>query len=401
MTRSAAALLGLLLLHGCGGSSDPEDRVRSDQAVAFQIDAAHTGVSGVVAPAFPASAAWTATFAGQLSYPLIAGGKVYVVEAADFSTGSASRLHALDRGTGATAWGPVSLPGTGQTAGHAFDGGKLFIATFDGLVLSFDAATGQPGWSTKLPQSYGFVTVPTATGGTVYLGDGGSNRIVALSEANGVLLWSTPVNGGGFGTPSVAGSGVYVAYPCQTYRLAIATGAEVWHNDEGCSGGGGATAPVVDDRLYVRGFDFVSTLAPFIDARNATTGTRGNRYASVGSFTQAPIPALATDAVYLLDNATLRRFDPALGAAAWSFAGDGTLVTPPIVVGSAVIVGAKSGMLYAVDGKTGAQTWSVQLPSGIDDNNDASVLMPSGLAAGEGMLVVPSRHKLTAFRLAP
>lgn len=402
MRNAVAATFLLFALCACGGNDDGSSaQAAADQAVAFQIDAAHSGVSGVVAAAFPASAAWTATFDGQLSYPLIAGGKVYVVEAADFNHGNVTRLHALDRSTGAVVWGPIALPGTGQTAGHAFDGGKVFVATFDGLVLSFDAATGQPGWSTKLPQSYGFVTSPTAIGGSVYVGDGGSNRIVALSAANGTLLWSAPVNGGGFGTPSISGSNVYVAYPCQTYRLNSATGAEIWHDDQGCSGGGGATVAVVEDRLYVRGFDFLSTLAPFLDVRSATTGTRSNRYTSVGSFTQSPAPAVSTDAVYLLDSATLRRFDPLLAAAAWSFAGDGTLVTAPIVVANAVVVAGKSGMLYAVDSHSGAQLWSAQLPSGIDDNNDAFVLMPSGLVAGEGILAVPARNTLTAFRLSP
>lgn len=399
MRRVVAACFALLLLHGCGGS-DVDESARSDQAVAFQIDAAHSGVSGIAAAAFPASAAWTATFGGRLSYPLIADGKVYVVES-DFSNGNVTRLHALDRGTGAVAWGPAVLPGIAQAAGHAIDGGRVFITTFDGLVLSFDASTGQPGWSTKLPQSYGFVTVPTATGGTVYVGDGGSNRIVAVNAATGALRWSTAVHGAGFGTPTVSGGSVYVAYPCQTYRLVAATGAEAWHDDEGCSGGGGATAPVIDNRLYVRGFDFLSTFAPFVDVRNATTGTRGTRYTSIGSFTQEPIPALTADATFLLDNATLRRFDPAFASAAWSFAGDGTLVTAPIVVGGAVVVGGRSGRVYAVDRSTGAQTWSAQLASGIDDDNDAFAFMPSGLAAGEGTLVVPSRNRLTAFRLTP
>ena len=295
----------------------------------------------------------------------------------------------------------MALPASSQTAGHAYDGDKFFVATFEGLVLSFDAASRQPGWSTKLRQSFGFVTVPTATGGAVYVGDRGSDGIAALSAMNGTLLWSNAVNSGGFGTRSIAGDSVFVAYGCQTHRLVAATGATIWDNDRECSGGGRATIAIADDRLYVRGFDFTTALAEFVDVRSATSGTRSNRYGSVGAFAEAPLPAVTANAAYLLDSATLRRFDPELAAAAWSFAGDGTLVTPPIVVGNAVGGGDKSGMLYAVAARTGAQTWSAQLPSGIDDSNDAFVLMPAGLTAGEGVLMAPARNTLTGFRLVP
>ena len=82
--RVAATLLSLALLHGCGGLDfDPSGR--PEKAIALQIDAARS------------AAAWTATFAGRLSYPPIAGAKPSVVEAADFSTGNVPGLHALDR----------------------------------------------------------------------------------------------------------------------------------------------------------------------------------------------------------------------------------------------------------------------------------------------------------------
>src|SRR6185295_15247395 len=62
------------------------------QAVAYQIDPAHTGSQfDTVSP--PLGKRWTRDFGGPMSYPLIAGGKVYVT--------SFSRLYALDATTGA------------------------------------------------------------------------------------------------------------------------------------------------------------------------------------------------------------------------------------------------------------------------------------------------------------
>jgi outer membrane protein assembly factor BamB len=397
------ALALALALQGCGGGDDatPDpDTLVSSEAVAFHIDAAHTGVSRVMAPAFPASAAWTKTFEGQLSYPLIAAGKVFVVESA-FQSGNVVRLHALDRSTGAVAWGPVVFPGTTQSAAHAFDKGKVFVTTFDGLVLSFDAATGQPGWSTKLPGSYGFVTAPTAAAGVLYVGDGGSGSVLALDESNGTVLWTARVNGGGSSIPSITAGGVFVAYPCQYYSLAATSGAELWHYNGACSGGGGTTVPVSQGAAYVRDFDFTTTFAPFIDVRDAATGTSRTRHTSLGVFSLGPIPAVTTDAVFVLEGGTLRRFDGSLAHAGWSFAGDGTLATAPIVLDSAVVVAGTSGTIYAIDAVSGTQLWSAPLPSGVDSATDINVLMPTGLAAGEGYLVAPAGKTLTAFRVNP
>lgn len=404
MRRTAAlvALGAATLVVSCGGSDDggATPPPAQDRAVAFQIDAAHSGVSGVVAPAFPASAAWTKIFTGLLSYPLIADGKVFVVEAADFAASSAPRLHALDRTSGAAAWTPAALPGTSFIAGHAYDRGKVFVSTFDGLVLSFDAVSGAAGWSTKLPSSYGFVSAPTAAGGVVYLSDGGTNRVVAVDETNGALLWTATVNGGGFSIPSVGCGSVFVAFPCQYYALAAASGIERWHFNGPCSGGGGSTVPYSQGAVYVRDFS-TSPTGYFLDARDAGTGTSLASFMPTGVFTPLQIPAITPSAAFLLNGATLQRFDRALSRIAWSFAGDGSLTTAPIVIDDAVVIAGTSGAIYAVDAVSGLLRWSARLPSTIDVNYDFNSTSPVGLAAGEGYLLAPARNTLTAFRLMP
>jgi outer membrane protein assembly factor BamB len=401
VTRRVAALTLLAILASCGGDDvDNNTGVRSEQAVAYQGDAAHSGRTGVTAPAFPASAAWSRTFADPLSYPLIAGGRVFVVERGGQGAGHPSRLHALDRDTGAVVWGPVDLPGTFPAAGHAFDRGTVFVATFEGLLLSFDAATGRPGWSTQLPSAYGFVTAPTASEGIVLVSDGGGNRVVALDAATGAIVWSTPVNGGGTSIPAVTNGVVLLANPCQYYGLDAKTGAERWHYNGGCSGGGGATVAVTAGTAYVRDVDIGGSNSPVVDRRDVLTGTSQGRWTPVGLLTQMPLPALTTDAAFVLEGATLRRYDSAFTKAAWSFAADGSLTTAPIVLDNAVVVAGSNAAVYAVDATSGAMRWSSPLPSPIDAGNDTFGTTPvSGLAAGEGVLVVPARNTLTTFRL--
>jgi outer membrane protein assembly factor BamB len=70
----------------------------------------------------------------------------------------------------------------------------------------------------------------------------------------------------------------------------------------------------------------------------------------------------------------------------------------PIAVNQYVIIGSSSGNLYALDGTTGTQVWSVNLGAAIDASGFG--LPYSGLAAGDGLLVVPSGTSVTAYILS-
>lgn len=81
----------------------------------------------------------------------------------------------------------------------------------------------------------------------------------------------------------------------------------------------------------------------------------------------------------------------------WSFNGDGGLVTSRIVVNQAVIVGSSSGQVYALDAATGEQLWATNTGAAIYSGNGNVI---SGLAAGDGLLVVPAGNTLSAFTLS-
>jgi outer membrane protein assembly factor BamB len=66
----------------------------------------------------------------------------------------------------------------------------------------------------------------------------------------------------------------------------------------------------------------------------------------------------------------------------WSFAGDGALVTAPLVVNNYVFIGSSNGNLYALDGTSGAQLWTKNLGA--------------ALPAGDGLLIVPAGQVCSA-----
>jgi outer membrane protein assembly factor BamB len=81
----------------------------------------------------------------------------------------------------------------------------------------------------------------------------------------------------------------------------------------------------------------------------------------------------------------------------WSFSGDGGLITSPIIVGQAVILGSSSGQIYALEAATGTQLWTGNAGGAIYSGNGNVI---SGLAAGDGLLVVAAGNALLAFTLS-
>jgi len=364
------------------------------RSVAYQIDYAHTGRAVLGTPfASPAGTSWSVTLPGAASYPLVADGLVFVTTAGPGTSGTlyGTQLYALNAQTGALAWGPVPISGTYFWSGHAYDNGKIFVVNFDGLLRSFDAATGQPGWSTQLPGQYAFSAPPTAVNGVVYVGGAGiGGTVYAVDEANGKVLWTASVANGDKSSPAVSADGVFVSYPCQVYKFDPLSGETLWHYNGPCSGGGGKTTAFADDQLYVR--DPTATTPNGIF--DATTG------AIVGAFSATTIPALTSHTGYFMQSGTLRGIDRATQQVLWSFAGDGQLTSAPIVIDQVVIVGSATGAVYALDATTGALIWTGAAGAPIAAPDEQNVIQPlTGFGAGEGLLVVPAGNTLTAWRI--
>jgi outer membrane protein assembly factor BamB len=363
------------------------------QSVAYQIDYAHAGAATFgTTITFPSTAAWSVALNGPVSYPLIAGGKVFVMTGAGGSP-YGTTLYALDQVTGASVWGPTFIPGTYFRAGLAYDHGTLFVINFEGVLSSFDAATGQPGWSTQLPGSF-YDSPPTAVNGIVYVG--GSGALRAVDEANGSVIWTAGVANGDQSAPTVSSDGVFVSYPCQTYKFDPITGSPLWHNAGGCEGGGGRTSVYANGLLYVR--DEISTTAQILDA---ATGNQVNTFPAPFP---TPAPAFSATTGFFQSSGTLQAIDLGSHNALWSFAGDSNtanLVSAPVFVDHYVFVGTSSGNVYALDtSNNGSSVWSKSAGAAIQGPDEHNVSGPlTGFGLGEGYLVVPAGSVLTAWRL--
>jgi outer membrane protein assembly factor BamB len=357
------------------------------QAVAYQIGIDHAGHLDFAAPSsFPAAPLWSVTLPGRVSYPLIAGGKVFVNVPGAGPNVVGSTLYALDAATGANAWGPVATPGSFGFANSAYDDAKIYVLNGDASLQQFDAETGAPGF--KVGLGFSFDAPPVASKGIVYVS--GGSRLFAVLEATGEVLWESFVEAGDVSSPALSDDGVFVAYPGDYYSFSRTTGVQRWLTGQGSEGGGGSTTVYRDGRVYIR--DATNLRAGIIV--DAATG------AQVGTLpSQGVIPAVGDTAAFFLDRGTLEAFDLATETIPWTFTGDGHLSAAPLLVNGTVIAGSGTGAVYALDAATGAVLWTAAAPAPIDAPNEHDLAPRTGMAAGEGLLVVPAGNTLTAWKL--
>src|SRR6185295_15420492 len=171
-------------------------------------------------------------------------------------------------------------------------------------------------------------------------------------------------------------------YSCNNaWALSPATGAVLWHHTSSCFGGGGKTSVLFGGRLYARDGSLEDV------AMDVGTGTE------VASFVADPAPAFNGSTGYFLNWQTLEARDISSGILKWSFVGDGTLSSAPIVVNGIVYIGSTSGKLYALNANSGTNVWTGTVGATVDRPDERNFSVPlTGLGAGEGLIVVPATN---------
>ena len=373
--------------------SAPAQTSGKSPSLTYQITTTHTGVINIKPLIPPLSVKWSVDLGGATSYPLVVGGKVFVI-AGPVSPGAPSFLYALDADTGATSWSQPSPYGT--WVGAAYENGMVYVVPASGVGLNgamaaYSADTGSHIWSTTLANQSVFSSPPTALNGIVYTGGSGNGgTLYAVEETAGGVVWTASVKNGDASSPAVTPTGVYVSYVCpQAYRFDPSTGAQVWNFSGSCEGSGGNTPVVYKGLVYVRDAVSFSTNGLIL---NASDGTM------VGGFNSQFAPAFRNGIAFYTESTGLSAIDLSTGNVVWSAApssGD-SFSTSPIIVNGVVYVGTSLGNLLGYRAGTGINVVSMNLGASISGAEGS--IPQAGLGAGHGMLVVPVGTQVIALQ---
>ena len=343
-------------------------------------DATHDNrVTG--APEPPLGVRWALDFGAAVSYPVVAGGTVFVtvrpVDGAAYGTTAV----AVDLATGAVRWTrPVG--GSYYWSALAYGDGRLYLLNFDGRLTALSPATGATLWTTQLDQ-YSFSTAPVYHGGSVYLTGAGSGMTAyAVRASDGALQWSKSLPSGA-GSPAVDDGTVYVSMVCQhAVALDRASGATRWARSSSCAGGGESTPALHRGRLYPLGDSGA--------IYDAATG------ATVGSADFQGAPGFADGVAYVPWQGGIVASDAVTWATRWTAAGAGA--GTPLIAGSSLFTGSENGFVAALSRSGGAVRWCASTAGEPVQGETGNVDRPdSGLGAGEGVLLVPAGRFLVAY----
>ena len=357
------------------------------QSLGFQITPDHTGQLYFPSMSPPLSMKWSVNLGGTVSYPIVVGSRIFVVA----GTNSAE-LMALDAATGGVLWMQAAPPPNYSWAGAAYENGTLFaLGLFQGMY-AFSAIDGHQVWSASFP--YGdFLYPPTALNGIVYASSGDGTVAYAVRESDGAVLWTTSIGYYGNSAPAVTSEGAYFAYPCgNTYKLSL-MGQQIWSYDGTCYGGTGSSAAVYQGLVYVRS---VYGLPSDSIRLHAADGS----YA--GGYDSKYVPAFWQNIAFYIEPNYLAGFDVDTSRFQWVQLpqnGD-SYSCGAIVVNGIVYSATTNGKLYGYSADSGNQMFSANLGQGASCPQDGPYWTPplSGLAAGNGLLVVPAGSQLVAYQ---
>jgi outer membrane protein assembly factor BamB len=355
------------------------------QAAAFQATPAHSGHVTVGAPRLPLKRRWTVRLGARASYPVAAKGRVFVATGPPHGP---ARVIAVDARRGRIVW-RRTMSGRPEAANLALGDNRLFVSSDgDPALLALGPADGRELWSA--PGSRIGPPAPAAAGGVVVVADQNLN---AYSQADGRRIWEQLGLGDHLG-PAIAGDGVWLNQPCPgALRLRLADGTRAWGDAPVC-GDVHAGIPAVAGRWMVARLDRVQV-------RDAATGVLvGGGWPStyapavagrIGLFADARRPVQPVAFGHTL---TARRLPD--GKVRWRFRGDGYLDSAPLIARGVAYVGSGSGRLYGLDLRTGRVRWRRDVGAPIQASDEDRGFL-GGLAATDGLLLVPAYRRLVAF----
>lgn len=337
-------------------------------------------------PSMTARSVWTASIGKSGDYllsPAVAGGRIYAASAE-------GELASFDAANGKQLWRVKA--GVPITAGVGTDGATVVVGGGDGVILAFDAVTGAQRW--KAQTSTEILSSPAVGNGTVVVRSM-DNRIAAFDAETGVRRWflqrTAPALTVRAAPGIVVGDGLaFIALPAgRLLALSVVTGAPRWEASIAEPRGATELERVSDvaGMPALLGRDICAAAyqgrVACVDAGNGTVKWARELSADTG-------PGIDQRFVFAADEkGNLMAYARESGSNLWrntSLAWRG--LSAPVSFGRAVVVGDREGYLHFLSREEGAML--ARLEAG-------SAVRAAPVVAGANLVVQTAGGKLMAI----
>ncbi|HEX2084126.1 MAG TPA: PQQ-binding-like beta-propeller repeat protein, partial [Solirubrobacteraceae bacterium] len=197
------------------------------EAVTIQANAAHTGFVAGGGPALPLTRRWTAPLDHRVGYPVIGDGKAFVVTGPPLDY--RHRVVALSLRDGRRLWSRELGDVAPRGAAPAYADGRVIVTRDlyggdpnEGAMLALSSADGSVLWRTR-DLTLAQAVPPVVVDGVVYLSEtgGGDGGVSAWRASDGAPLWRVFTAHGSGGSAAVAGDVVYTQTGCPPHVLRV------------------------------------------------------------------------------------------------------------------------------------------------------------------------------------
>ena len=292
------------------------------------------------------------------------------------SSGNASKSmgHLALGGTVSRAWTATIAAGSNRSplaSTPVIAGGKLYVVDINAMLHAFDATTGAVLWT--VPVAKGDENKPARFGGGASVDSGrvyttdGLGDVVAFDAGTGAEIWRVKPGGPLRGSPTVEGDQLYVlSQDNQLFALSTADGSQKWNSSGSLESQGvfGVAAPAVARSTIVAGFSSGELNAYRYENGRTLWGdalSRTSITTSVSSLSDIDAdPVIDGNQVYALgQGGRMVALDLASGQRIWeqNFAG----ISTPWLAGEWIFVVTDESKLYCLQRSTGKVRWISQL----------------------------------------
>jgi outer membrane protein assembly factor BamB len=340
----------------------------------FRGDERHSGI--YAGPAVPAvhELKWKFKTNGPvLSSPTVTQNTVYIGSNDHY-------LYALSVADGTELW--KYKTDSRVASSPAVYAGRVYFGSYDGNIYALDAQTGKLRWkftskgeqrftakhlhgsepaAESMPDPFDFfLSSPTVTQKTVYVGSGDGN-VYALDSESGALRWSFKTGNVVHASPAVADDTVYIgSWDSFFYALNAKTGEVRWRFKTGEDPAIFNQVGIQSSAVVAGGLVYFGCRDSRLYALNATTGAKVWDLDNKGSWViSTPIVLDRTLYFATSDSGLFHAVDAKTGASQYSLSfNHWPMFSSPAIAGRVLLIGSHAGTLIAIDLDKHATAWT-------------------------------------------